>query len=853
MMQLQALISLQDQFSAPMKKQTAALRMFESSTTSAMSTVGAMTRSFSGASTASSSVSRAFKTLSAATNTVAEDLRTVDVTQPLDGADVRYDSLGRRIRTVFKGVSAEAQRMSAEIRSAFAQQRVAMNGLRDDSIKSQYAYFQLAKSSKEYTGTTGDFINQIEKMGKADKKTKDAMIASNEVAKMSFYQSVGSMMARSTQSSKIADNFARMNNPIYKLNTPLLSVANGLEGIAKRGTPAALALRALGPTANMKQLNDMTRMISQGLMRSTAVALVAGVAAYAFYSKLHKSAMDANKGYADSFKAMTASISQTFDPLVQTFAELMTPIYNVTTKISDMIAKFQEAHPTIAKVASVFMILVPALTLILSPLAVGIGLFGGLGAAIGAMAPLLAPVVVGFASIMGTVVAVAAGITLLGTAFYLLYAKSETFRSGVTAIWNGIKSAAMSVFNFLAPYVNQAMTAVTTFVQSKLTMMQQFWTQNGAQILTALTNVWTVITSVVRAGMAILTPIFMIGFALVKTIVVGAWAAIKNVITGALNVIMGVVKVFTGIFTGDFSKMWEGVKQIFFGAIQAVWGYVNLVFVGRILKAGAALFTGLRSTVSAGWSSIRTYFSNSISSIKSSVSGAWTTIKGLFTGGFNNAKATVSGGWNSIKSFFSNGISNAKTSVSNGFQNMLTTVTSKIDSIKSKIADWAKSLPGNMLSAFSSAVGQLSSIGSLVWEQIKGSLPNISSIKDYVTGAVTGKKSGKKGGGKSDGSFYSGAYNIPHNGFQATLHSGESVLTASQSNTLRKAGVLSSRNGNRPVVNPSAGASTASVGGTVDRSINITMQGVAIREEADIAKVAAELASLLEGFDDRAR
>jgi len=850
MMQLQALISLQDQFSAPMKKQTAALRMFESSTTSAMSTVSGMSRSFSGASTASNSVSQSFKTLSAATTAVAEDLRTVNVTQPLDGADVRYDSLGRRIRTVFRGVSAEAQRMSAEIRSAFAQQRVAMNGLRDDSIKSQYAYFQLAKSSKEYTGTTGDFINQIEKMGKADKKTKDAMIASNEMAKMSFYQSVGSMMARSTQSSKVADNFARMNNPIYKLITPLLSVANGLENIAKRGTPAATALRMLGPTANMKSLSDMTRMISQGLMRFTAVALVAGVAAYAFYSKLHKSAMDANKGYADSFKAMTASISQTFDPLVQTFAELMTPIYNVTTKISDMIAKFQDAHPTIAKVASVFMILVPALTLILSPLAIGIGMFSGLGAAIGAMAPLLAPVVVGFASIMGTVVAVAAGITLLGTAFYLLYTRSETFRSGVTAIWNGIKSAAMSVFNFLAPYVSQAMNAVTSFLQSKLTMMQQFWTQNGAQILTALTNVWTAITTVVRAGMAILTPIFMIGFALVKTIVVGAWAAIKNVITGALNVIMGVVKIFTGIFTGNFSTMWSGIKQVFFGAVQAIWGYINLMFVGRILKAGAALFTGLRSTVSAGWSSIRSYFSNSISSIKSSVSGAWSSIKGFFTGGFNGVKSTVSGSWSAIKGFFANSLSSIKNSVSNGFQSILQTVTTKLSSAKDKVIEWGQSLPGKLLSSFSSAVGSLSAIGDMVWNQIKSTLPSVGSIVSYVSDMIGGS-GGKSGGKKSDGKHYSGAYNIPFNGYQATLHSGESVLTASQSHTLRKSGVLSSRNGNRPVINPSAGASAAGVGGMVDRSVNITMQGVTIREEADINRIAQILIKGIESYDDR--
>ncbi len=395
MMELKALISLQDQFSNPLKKQTAALRMFESSTTSAMSTVSGMSRSFSGASTASNSVSQSFKTLSAATTAVAEDLRSVDVHQPLDGAEVRIDSLGRRYRTVFKGISAEARQMSSAMRSAFAQQRVAVNGLRDDLIKSEYGYFTLAKASGQYAGTSTQFISQIEAMGKAQKATTDKMIEANELGKASFFASVGAVLARSTQASKVSANLERMGNPLYSLNTPLLKIAGGLENIAKRGTPAALALKMLGPTANMRQLNDMTRMISQGLMRFTGVALVAGVAATVFYNKLHKSAMDASESYKTAFNSMKDSVSKAFAPLVDTFAAVMTPLYDGITKIADAIVRFQTAHPIIAKVASLFMLIVPALSLILSPLAVGIGLFGGLGAAIGAMAPLLAPVVVG--------------------------------------------------------------------------------------------------------------------------------------------------------------------------------------------------------------------------------------------------------------------------------------------------------------------------------------------------------------------------------------------------------------------------------------------------------------------------
>jgi phage-related protein len=40
--------------------------------------------------------------------------------------------------------------------------------------------------------------------------------------------------------------------------------------------------------------------------------------------------------------------------------------------------------------------------------------------------------------------------------------------------------------------------------------------------------------------------------------------SVKGVIDGALKIIMGLIKVFAGLFTGDFSKMWEGIKTIIF-------------------------------------------------------------------------------------------------------------------------------------------------------------------------------------------------------------------------------------------------------------------------------------------------
>jgi len=52
-----------------------------------------------------------------------------------------------------------------------------------------------------------------------------------------------------------------------------------------------------------------------------------------------------------------------------------------------------------------------------------------------------------------------------------------------------------------------------------------------------------------------------------------------------------------------------------------------------------------------------------------------------------------------------------------------------------------------LLSAFKGAVSALSSIGTLVWGQIKATLPSVGIIVDYISNKIGGGKGGKKAGG----------------------------------------------------------------------------------------------------------
>ena len=99
-------------------------------------------------------------------------------------------------------------------------------------------------------------------------------------------------------------------------------------------------------------------------------------------------------------------------------------------------------------------------------------------------------------------------------------------------------------------------------------------------------------------------------------IVQGMVGAIVGLITGLLNVIQGVVRLISALFTGDWAKAWDALKQIVTGAVQIV---VNAFMLG----IGGRLVAITRGAIGA--------------------------VKGIFTGGFNAIKTVVTGALNTVK------------------------------------------------------------------------------------------------------------------------------------------------------------------------------------------------------------
>lgn len=725
------------------------------------------------------------------------DLGDISVSMGLDTSE--FDRELRKIQKElaglgkgFDGVSEETVKMAKRMASAYAEHRQKMRAFNLEQLAVQSQFLDLALASKEYQGTTKEFMNELDALGKKHKEITDNMLKNNELAKTGFLQSIATINAKSSQAEKISKNYDRMNNPLLKVNGNMLKVANSLDVVARRAQPAGMALKLLGPNANMKELQDMTMMISQGMMRFQSVALIAVAGAGLFYSSLHKSAME-NDTYKKSFTQMTDAIKKMFKPLVDVFAQVMPKIYNVITAIAKWVTSMENAHPMITKIVAGVMLLVPALTVLLSPLAIGIGLINGIMSAFAGLSAFIMPVVTGFAAMTSTVWIVAGAITALIAIGVLLYKNWGTVVSWLTSAWNAIKTTAVNVFTsivdffkkwgldilvgltgpigILALLIYKNWDTIKTQTVAIWNSVVQFFVSVWTGIVTTAQTIWggivtffsTIWTNIVTGVTAFLT---MIG-----TFFSNAWNAISTTTSTIFNAIvttlvgwgmklytaLGIdVMVNTVVSIFNFLKTTLSLTfQMIIAVLGAIWNklvqiiqpiaeaVVNFVISrwNNLKNNTITEFNMVKSFLSSVWNAIIKVIKAVVSPIVSWLSSKWNSIKSTVSSVFNSVKTKISSVWNSIKSAIQKVVSSIvsylqgkwstlKSNVSSAF-NSVRSVASKVwNSIKSTVS----SVANGIYSAVKNAFNKVKSVASSIFNGVKSAISSVwNSIKSKVT------------------------------------------------------------------------------------------------------------------------
>ncbi|QQB06127.1 LysM peptidoglycan-binding domain-containing protein [Macrococcoides caseolyticum] len=244
-------------------------------------------------------------------------------------------------------------------------------------------------------------------------------------------------------------------------------------------------------------------------------------------------------------------------------------------------------------------------------------------------------------------------------------------------------------FKILASTVGKAIFEIGKFIGTELKSHFSFLINEAPSIFKAFGNIAKVVGSIVGASMIGIWKVMQFVWPAVKFLIISVWQNIQGVIKGGLQVIKGLIQVFSGLFTGDFRKMWEGIKNIFSGAIKLIWNGVQLLFYGKLLKGGLAFAKLFAGSFKSMWQGILNLFKNfgkfiwdTSSKVSKNVIGAF---KNLWTGSMNIIKNLRSGlynSWVSIKKTTVDAAVGLKDGVVGAFKNTWNGIKGWIKSIK---------------------------------------------------------------------------------------------------------------------------------------------------------------------------
>ena len=259
----------------------------------------------------------------------------------------------------------------------------------------------------------------------------------------------------------------------------------------------------------------------------------------------------------------------------------------------------------------------------------------------------------------------------------------------------------------------------------------------------------------------------------------GAWANIQLVITTAWEVIKTVVETAINVVLGII----KAVMQIITGDWSGAWETIKGVF--------STVWNAIQNVVQTIFTAIQSYISNTINAISSTISNVWNGISSTISNVLNGISNTVSNVWTGIKNSIGNAINGAKDLVS-----------SAISAIKG-LFNFSVSWPHIPLPHFSVS----GSANPLDW--LSQGVPSIS-IEWYAKGGIMTKPT---------------IFGANGNSLMVGGEAGNEAVLPLNDQTL---GAI--------------GRGIAQTMGGTSPTINITITGNTVREEADIIRIADEVA-----------
>ena len=398
-----------------------------------------------------------------------------------------------------------------------------------------------------------------------------------------------------------------------------------------------------------------------------------------------------------------------------------------------------------------------------------------------------------FVVIMGTVVTIAG---VLAPIFLTLQA---VFMSSFGAMI----TAALPIIGIVA--------GVVTAIAAIVVVVQHLWETNE-EFREAVTTVWNAILEVINAVVSEISDFIMSIFGtvvdwwtenqeLIRTSAETVWNAISAVIDTVMTYLGPLIQATWDNIQLVITTAWEIIKTVVETAINVVLGIIQTVMQiitgdwsgawESIKGVFSTVWQGIQSVAQTIFSAIQSFISNTLNAISSTVSSVWNGISGTVSSVLNGISSTVSSVWNGIKNSIGSAI--------NGAKDLVSTAINAIKGLFNFSISWPHiPLPHFYVSG---------SANPLDW--LSQGVPSIG-IEWYAKGGIMTKPT---------------IFGMNGNSLMVGGEAGNEAVLPLNDKTL---GAI--------------GRGIAQTMGGTSPTINITITGNTVREEADIIRIADEVA-----------
>lgn len=306
-----------------------------------------------------------------------------------------------------------------------------------------------------------------------------------------------------------------------------------------------------------------------------------------------------------------------------------------------------------------------------------------------------------------------------------------TFKQGFTEIGTLL----LDVYNtYFLPVLQNLSGRFVEFKDQYLSPLIDKFLEFGGKVADAVTKLWTgVIQPFIEWFITNVAPVIAACLQDAIDTFIGFWESVSGIIEGLLTALGGVIDFIVGVFTGDWSLAWEGIKEIFSGIWEALKELVSgaVTFIQNVVNMAWTAISGATSTI---WNGIKALLNTLWNWLKSLANTLFNAIKTSISTAWENVKSKTSEIWESIKEFVSGLWDTIKTAVDEKFTAMKDAITGAWDTVKEKTKETWDGIWADIKGIINMIIDGVENMANRVIDAINAMIDAVNEVADKIPG-----------------------------------------------------------------------------------------------------------------------